>query len=248
MVDARGSRAAADARAWLRWLAAAPALARGAEEVARASSRRWLAEVVLMALGVRPSTKATALVDAALVCAADHELNPSTFAARVAASAGAGVPGALLAALATFSGPAHGAASDRVHVLLEEVGRPERAVSVLRAWIDRGDDLPGFGHPLYAAGDPRANVLLERARAYDPKRMAVLDACIDAASLAGVAPPNVDLGLVAVARVLRLPPGSASSMFAVGRTAGWIAHALEQQEAGFILRPRARFVAAPRNG
>jgi citrate synthase len=114
----------------------------------------------------------------------------------------------------------------------------------VRERIGRGEALPGFGHPLYPDGDPRARVLLDSAAAIAPRCPALrtLTALAGAARDAGVAPPTVDLGLCALAFALGLPPGSAVSLFVMGRTAGWVAHMLEQREAGFLLRPRARYV------
>src|SRR5215472_16139747 len=103
------------------------------------------------------------LLQSALVACADHELNVSSFAARVAASTGADLEACLLAALAAFSGPRHGAESMRVQALLTEAGRPERARSTLLARMRRGEALPGFGHRLYPEGDPRGQLLLSLA-------------------------------------------------------------------------------------
>jgi citrate synthase len=185
-------------------------------------------------------------IDAALVLCADHELNVSTFAARVAASAGADVYACLLAALATLSGPEHGGMCDRIEALAAETDHVRRAREVVIARARRGDSVPGFGHPLYPSGDPRGAMLMSLARdlAGDGGRAAVLFALADAARDAGYGEPVSDFGLVTLAAALELAPGGAASLFAIGRSAGWIAHVLEQYEAGFLLRPRARYVAA----
>lgn len=184
-------------------------------------------------------------LDLALVLSADHELNASTFAVRVAASTGADIYACVSAGLAALSGPRHGGACDRVEALVAETGRPERAVEVVRERARRGEGVPGFGHPLYAKGDPRAPVLLEEARRLAPRPpgpLHTLLALVKAMRDARREEPTIDAGLVAVALALRLPRGSAAGLFAVGRAAGWIAHALEQRAAGFLLRPRARYV------
>ncbi|MCK6551469.1 citrate synthase, partial [Myxococcota bacterium] len=201
------------------------------------------AELVLGALGVRPSVERVAAVELALVVSADHELNASTFAARVAASAGADLYACLTAAIATMSGPAHGSAPDVIEALVAELGRPDDVKRAVRAKLARGEPLPGFGHPLYPEGDPRGRALVERARALGAKTRAAETAlALVDALVARDRHPSLDAGLVCLARTIGLPRGSASVLFALGRTAGWVAHVLEQRRAGFLLRPRARFV------
>ena len=180
-------------------------------------------------------------VNQALVLIADHELNPSTFAARVAAAAGSSLHHAVLGALGTFAGTRHGAASERVEALLGEVAAGG-AAPVVRNRLRLGEALPGFGHPLYPDGDPRFGPLMALARKRAPKRVQPVRDLLDAMALAGAPPPNVDLGLVALARSLGLPAGAPRALFACGRIAGWIAHILEQRADGFMVRPRARFV------
>src|SRR6185369_13310023 len=151
------------------------------------------------------------------------------------------------AALATLSGPRHGGTCDRIEMLVTETGSPRRAAATLDARLCRGDAIPGFGHPLYPHGDPRGRVLLESAQALSPRTgsLRTLLALVQAMRERGREEPTLDTGLVALAAALGLPPGTAVGLFAVGRAAGWIAHALEQQAAGFVLRPRARYVGPP---
>jgi len=190
------------------------------------------------------------LLEAALVASADHELNVSSFAARVAASTGADLEACLLAALAAFSGPRHGAESMRVQALVEETGRPERARSTLLARIRRGEPLPGFGHRLYPAGDPRGPFLLTLAlrQGRPTRRLATLQAVVAEATRLGLGVPNLDVGLLAVAHALRLQPWAGQVLFCVGRSAGWIAHVTEQRTSGELLRPRARYVGLRTRG
>jgi citrate synthase len=193
-----------------------------------------------------PREAATAALDAALVLIADHELNASSFAARIAASTDATLPACLLAALATLSGPRHGGACDRVEALLAEAARLEHPAEVLELRLRRGDSVPGFGHPLYPQGDPRAAALLERTRALagssrrDQARLKAVLALPRTLALQGL-PPTVDYGLVALSLALGMKPGTAGLLFAVGRTAGWVAHVLEQRGSPAVLRPRARY-------
>ena len=186
----------------------------------------------------------TRLLDASLVLCADHELNASSFAARVAASTGADLEACVLAALATFSGPRHGAESMRVQALVAEADRPARARSTLLARVRRGETLPGFGHRLYPAGDPRGTALLALASA-QPRhtpQLSTLRALVSEAARLGLGAPTLDVGLLAVAHALRLPPWTGQVLFCVGRSAGWIAHVAEQRSSGELLRPRARYV------
>ena len=176
-------------------------------------------------------------IRAALVLSADHELNASTFTVRCIASTGASLPAALLGGLAALSGPRHGGMTGRVEALFEALERDGDAERLVAGRIARGERVPGFGHPLYSAGDPRGNALLALA-APDPLTAGLVRAVID---LTGQF-PTLDIGLVALARQLGLPAGSAGALFAVGRTAGWLAHALEQVGQDRLIRPRARYI------
>lgn len=175
------------------------------------------------------------LIRRALVLMADHELNASTFAARVTASTGASLAAAALAGLAALSGPLHGGMAPRVWNLVEESRRigPEATVA---GRLARGAPVPGFGHPLYPAGDPRATALL--AAFTPPAELMALRYSVEMAT--GEA-PNIDFALVALAEHLGLPEDAPFGLFATARCAGWIAHAIEQLQTGQLIRPRARY-------
>lgn len=229
------------ARGLLGHLAASLALpGRGSLSVVPEES---ISETVARALGTTRRRAAEA-IDAVLVLCADHELNVSTFTARIAASAGADLYLCVSAALAAASGPRHGGACDRVEALVREAARPDRAEAVVLARARRGEELPGFGHTLYSKGDPRAPPLLEWARALAPRNPEVrtLLALVDAMARIAGARPAVDAGVVAITLALGLPAGTAAGLFSLGRCAGWVAHVLEQREQGQLLRPRARYV------
>lgn len=234
------------ARALLRRMAALLGFARdgGAEAAREAIKEGTIARALLVSLGGRVSGRAARLVDRALVLIADHELNASSFTVRVAASVRADLYACVAAGIATASGPLHGASPDRVEAMVAEIGNFARAREVLEARARRGDGIPGFGHPLYPDGDPRLPPLLAAAEELAPRspQLATLRAILDAMRVMRREPPNVDFGLAAVSIALGLPPGSAAALFVMGRAAGWVAHALEQRAAGFILRPRARYV------
>lgn len=239
-----GARALARARELIPRFAASLALAVDPAQLPEALAQRSIAAICAVALGARPHREAVAAIERALVASIEHELNASTFGARVAASTGADLYACVAAAVAVISGPRHGGSPERFEALVAEAGQPARVTQVIRARLQRGEDLPGFGHALYPSGDPRPGPLLEIARSIAPRnrRVQTLLAIVDAVRQAGREPPNLDAGLVAVALAVDLPPGSASGLFVVGRSAGWVAHALEQREAGFMLRPRARYV------
>ncbi|WP_433934800.1 citrate synthase family protein [Sorangium cellulosum] len=233
----------ARARALVRSCAALVGLGRDASKVTAALEAEGTARRLLVALGANPTKKAERAVNRALLVSADHELNASTFAVRVAASTGADLYACVSAGLAALSGPRHGGAADRVEALVAEAGRPERAAAAVHERLRRGEPIAGFGHRLYPDGDPRAQVLIDTARALAPQSAALRTvlALVDALRDAGHDPPSLDVGLVAIAAALGLPAGAAAALFAVGRAAGWIAHAFEQREAGYMLRPRARY-------
>jgi len=229
----------ARARALFHWLAQTPA-----RRSPRKQACARVAGTLLAALCVPQKPGLLANVDRALVLCAEHELNASAFAARVAASAGADLYACLGAAVNTLSGRAHGGMCDRVEALVASIGSRGRAARTVNDWLARGEQIPGFGHPLYPAGDPRGALLIELAEAHgarsEPARTAF--ALLEAMKRGGHPAPTLDAGLVTLCHCLGLPTGSAATIFAVGRSAGWVAHALEQRAAGYLLRPRARYV------
>ena len=177
----------------------------------------------------------------ALVLIADHELNASAFAARVAASTGASVAAALLAGLCALSGPRHGGAGRALNALMDEAAKSGAGAAV-GGWLARGHGLPGFGHPLYPGGDPRAIAIFD-GLAIDGVSRAVRDAAYDATG----ARPNVDFALAAFGRASGLPVDAPFCLFLIGRSVGWAAHIVEQAATGTLIRPRARYEGpAPR--
>lgn len=180
-------------------------------------------------------TEGEDLVRQALVLLADHELNPSTFAVRVAASTGAAIPACILAGLATLSGPRHGGAHAALDAFVVEA-TDRGADAAIERWLAMGHGLPGFGHSLYPYGDPRARALLARIQP-DAELARLRDSIFDALGLQ----PNVDFALLAITRRHALPPRSGFALFAIARTVGWAAHAIEQAATGRIIRPRARY-------
>ncbi len=176
------------------------------------------------------------IVRRTLVLLADHELNPSTFAARVAASTGASLAASALAGFATLTGPHHGDAALQALDFLREahVIGPKAAV---QKRVLEGQTLSGLGHKLYRDGDPRAHALLIALAPYPLLRDA-----INAAEAAWSSRANIDMALAALTIQLGLPLTAPFTLFALARMAGWLAHAGEQGMSGASIRPRARYV------
>jgi citrate synthase len=213
-----------------------------AQLLGAADSGGSLAERLLARSRQRPSKRMVSALDAGLILWADHELNVSSFAARVAASAHADVYSCLAAGLAALSGPRHGAACEQIYALLEEIRRPQNADAVLNERARRGEPVPGFGHPLYPAGDPRAIPLLEEAAQLGSRAPAVRTLLeLVAVQRKRGHEPTIEVGFVALCEALKVGAWIVPGLIAIGRSAGWVAHILEQFEAGFLIRPRARY-------
>ena len=187
----------------------------------------------------------TDLMRAVLVLLADHELNASTFAVRCVASTGASLPAALGAGLAALSGNKHGGGSAAARRMLAGALAAHSPRQFIAAYYQsHAPELAGFGHPLYPLGDPRAAYLLGRLSAMAPGQpplAAILSICATAGSVLG-ARPNADLALAAMELAFGWPDGAGMTMFALARSAGWIAHAAEQAGSATLIRPRARYV------
>lgn len=173
----------------------------------------------------------------ALVLLADHELNASTFAARVTVSTGASLWAGTLAGLAALSGPRHGQASRGIGALVEDIRYAAAAEEGLRDWLGEGREVPGMGHPLYPYGDPRCAALLD---SFEPPP-AFLIYREAAESITGDL-PNIDFALAALAARFELPDDAGFTLFALARAVGWLAHMMEQIGSGEAIRPRARYV------
>ena len=179
-----------------------------------------------------------------LILCADHELNVSSFAARCVASAESHPYAVVSAGVAALEGPKHGGAGARVDSMLVSLRRGGNLRTGISARLRRGEAISGFGHPLYPAGDPRATMLLELLRTRYPRASEtafVLDVA-EAAESVIREKPNLDFALAGIARVLQLPADAGLALFAIGRTVGWIGHAIEQYATGQLIRPRAKYV------
>jgi len=199
-----------------------------------------------------PDPRHVKAVDAYWTSAAEHGMNASTFTARVIASTGADVAAALSGAVGAMSGPLHGGAPARVLHMVEEVEQIGDATRYVRAELDKGERLMGFGHRVYRAEDPRAKVLRRTAKELGAPRYEVAAALEDAALTElharrpdRVLATNVEYWAAVVLDFAEVPAHMFTAMFTCARTAGWSAHILEQKETGRLIRPSARYVGPP---
>jgi citrate synthase len=235
-----------------------PAVVRGQAGLAPVAPQASLghaADILRMLRGEPvPAAEADAL-DTYLVTVSDHGLNASTFAARVVASTRAGLTSAVVAGLSALKGPLHGGAPGPVIEMLEAIGEPSHARAWIEQALDRGERLMGFGHRIYRVRDPRADALKAAVRRLDLGstrrlgRLALAEA-VESAALAVLKArkpdrpldTNVEFYTALLLEALGLPPSAFTCVFAMGRTAGWLAHAREQIAGGRLIRPQSRYI------
>ncbi|MEM8996944.1 MAG: citrate/2-methylcitrate synthase [Acidobacteriota bacterium] len=219
-----------------------------------------VAEDLLFTLtGAGPAAGAVRALDTYLVTVADHGANASTFTARVILSTGAGTLESVLGALGALAGPLHGGAPGPALDLVREIGEPGRSESVLRTKLDAGERLMGFGHRVYKVRDPRAEVLSRAARLLYEDPSSGADRSLyaltrhvedEAVRLLDEYKPgrrlraNVELYTALLLDGLGLGGDLFTAVFAVGRTAGWLAHGHEQRTDGKLIRPRLHYAGA----
>jgi citrate synthase len=203
-----------------------------------------------MLTGERPSSLATRAFDVALILHADHELNASTFAARVAAATLTDIHSAIVAAVGTLKGPLHGGANADVMRLLLDIGADaplEKAEEVVRAKLARKEKIPGFGHRVYHTEDPRATHLRQMSRdlgqrAGQPiwyEMSQRIEALVKSEKKLNA---NVDFYSASTYHALGIPVDLFTPIFAVSRISGWTAHVLEQYANNRLIRPRADYI------
>jgi citrate synthase len=208
------------------------------------------ANFLFMLTGDRPSGLATRAFDIALILHADHELNASTFAARVAAATLTDMHSTIVAAIGTLKGPLHGGANADVMRLLLEIGPsspPEKVADVVRAKLARKDKIPGFGHRVYHTEDPRATHLRQMSHDLGQRAgQAVwyemsqrIEALMKTEKNLN---PNVDFYSASTYYALGIPIALFTPIFAVSRVSGWTAHVLEQYANNRLIRPRADYI------
>jgi citrate synthase len=209
----------------------------------------FAASFLYMLTGQRPDELATQAFDIALILHADHELNASTFAARVAAATLTDVHSAVVAGIGTLKGPLHGGANAEVMKLLLELGQnatPEKIESTIRAKLARKEKVPGFGHRVYHTMDPRAIHLRQMSRDLgrrigQPQWFEMSERIEALVTAEKKLNPNVDFYSASTYHALGIPIDLFTPIFAVSRCSGWTAHVLEQLSNNRLIRPRAEY-------
>lgn len=250
--------AAAGRRKAARLIAQLPAIVaryhrrrRGLEPVDADPGLGYAERFLTLLHGETPGEQEARGFDVAMILHAEHEMNASTFTARVVAGTNADMYGAVTAAVAALGGPLHGGANERAMALFERFGSPEATPDAVRAMLERKEKLYGFGHPLYRAYDPRARILKRLSEALsedggEPNWYAITDAAERTVFEEKGLYPNVDLYSGSFYRYLGVPTDLFTPLFAASRVAGWAAHVLEQHGDNKIIRPSAEYVGAPR--
>jgi citrate synthase len=218
----------------------------GGERGEAVAGRLWLGLCAGSEQG-RPAPGLMRALSAALVLLADHELAASTLAARAAASVRADPYAVVGTGLGAMSGALHGGASLGAETLMAAASGPDDVPRVVAELLRRGEKVPGFGHFVYRGGDPRAILLLDLVRRVAPKsgQLAVADAVFAEVRHKSLPEPNIDFAIATLVRVAGMVRGAGEAIFAVARTAGWIAHALEAYSGPGPLRPRAVYTGRP---
>jgi citrate synthase len=221
----------------------------GAEAVEARDDLGIAANFLYALTGKEPDPQVARDFDVVLVLYADHTLNASTFAGRVAAATLADMYAAVTAAVATLQGPLHGGAIEEVREMLEEIGEPDRAPDWVREHLAAKRKVMGFGHRVYKTWDPRATILREIAerlgkqfgetRWYDIS-MRIQETVMAAKPLY----PNVDFFTASVYTALGLPSDLFTPLFAASRMAGWTAHIREQYADNRLIRPDSEYIGA----
>jgi citrate synthase len=214
------------------------------DDLSHAANYLW------MLRGTEPPPAHVAALEGYLDLLADHGMNASTFALRIVISTESDLFSAATAALAALKGPVHGGAPSLVSDMLDAIGRPDRAEEWIGARLARGEVLYGFGHRAYKTEDPRGLILHEIARTVaDPARLRLAEAVESIAlrQLRAAHPrarlyPNVEYYSSVVLEAIGLPRTMFTPTFAVARTAGWTAHAVEQSEENRLIRPDVEYV------
>ena len=267
--DSRAADAEANLRKAFRLMALTPAvvaawqrLRTGQEPVPADAEGSHAAHFLRLLQGRTPAPEVARVLDTILTLHADHELNASTFAVRVAVATLADLHAAVTAAIATLKGPRHGGANEDVLAMLLEIGDPGRADAYIATRLDahargtraeRADPrarVPGFGHRVYRVDDARARALRQMAKAMaeatgHARLFEVAERVYAAMTARTGLPVNVDFFSAVVYHALGIPGDLCTSIFAVGRVAGWCAHALEQYADNRLIRPRADYVGVP---
>jgi citrate synthase len=207
-----------------------------------------IVEAMARSLGIAAKPESLRILNAALVLSADHELNPATFAARIAASCEADLYSCVSAAICAHSGTRIARACDQLEEFFSKTATGALLLKKMISSEKTSRAIPGFSHPIYPKGDPRAYALLQVIRDTIPlnKRVAHIYDFIEQAATQLQVYPRVEVAIAVMAVALDLPPRSAAGIYTFGRTAGWVAHVMEQRLTGYLIRPRAKFIGMGR--
>lgn len=219
---------------------------KGLEPIAPRKDLGFAANFLYMLTGNEPDAIAVEAFDKALVLHADHELNASTFTARVCVATLSDVYSGVTAAIGALKGPLHGGANEAVMKMLSEIGSPENAEAYVRGKLDNKEKIMGFGHRVYRKGDPRAKHLREMSRKLtgltgEPHWYDMSVKIEEMVTGEKNLPPNVDFYSASVYHSLGIDHDLFTPIFAISRVSGWLAHILEQYDNNRLIRPRAEY-------
>ncbi|WP_046215572.1 citrate/2-methylcitrate synthase [Paenibacillus wulumuqiensis] len=228
-------------------VAALGRIAEGQEPVAPLQGVSIAHNFLYMLKGEQPEDTAVKALDQALVLHADHELNASTFAARVTVATLSDMYSGITSAIGALKGPLHGGANEAVMKMLEEIGTEDRLESYIQEQLDNKVKIMGFGHRVYKNGDPRAKHLQKMSRELGEMNndLSLYNMCVRIEEIVTGSKglkPNVDFYSASVYTMLGIPRNLFTPIFAISRVSGWAAHILEQYENNRIIRPRAEYV------
>lgn len=218
----------------------------GREPVAPRPDLGFSANFFYMLRGVLPDPLHVRALDKAYILHAENELNASTLAARVAASALSDLHSCITAAIGTLKGTIHGGANEQVMRMLNEIGQPGNVEAYIRGKLASGERIMGFGHSVYKGMDPRARLLKDISRQLGKltgreQWFEMSSRIEDLVATAKGLRPNIDFYSASVYHYLNLSPDLFTPIFAVSRTTGWVAHVLEQYANNRLIRPRATY-------
>jgi 2-methylcitrate synthase len=225
----------------------------GLEPVQSNPELDYSANFLWMLRGEMPSEEDAKVLDAVSIMHADHEMNASTFAARVIAATCTDMHSAIVGAIAALKGPLHGGANEWVMATLKKIGSEDKVEVWVDEMLDRGEKIPGFGHAIYKVTDPRAIILKEigrkvferRAETNEPNWFAMTELMERRVFERKGLVPNVDLYSASVLYYLGFPIDLLTALFAANRVVGWAAHVIEQHSDNRIIRPTINYIGPP---
>ena len=219
----------------------------GLEPVEPDASLSYAESFLTMLRGEAPTEDEARALDVLMILHAEHEMNASTFTARVVAGTLSDIHSAIVAAICALKGPIHGGANERAMEFFEEIGAADRAAGAVEAKFAAHETVYGFGHPLYVTDDPRAAILKTLSQSFaedggEPNWFAITKAVEDAVKEQKGLFTNVDLYSGSLYRYLGIPNDLFTPLFEVSRVAGQAAHVLEQHANNKIIRPGAEYI------